>query len=434
MKNYRELTNNLIEFINNSPSVFHAVDNMKNILENAGYIELKEGSEWILDKGGRYYVVRNESTIAAFALPVMSDYKEIQGFHIVAAHSDSPTFKIKDNPEIVTDGKYIKLNTEKYGGMIMNSWLDRPLSVAGRVAVRENGRIVSKLVNVDKDMLVIPNVAIHMNRDINTGMDYNAQVDLLPLYSQADIENRKNFIDIIAEYSGADKRDILAHDLFLYVRDKGRIIGGNNEYIMSPKLDDLQCAFSAVTAIAEENDNTTTYVNMCVVFDNEEVGSGTRQGADSTFLEDILVRIQEAFGENSSWLKRKISDSILISADNAHAVHPNHPEKADLTNRPYVNGGVVIKYHGGQKYTTDALTAGYIKDLCINANIPFQTFANRSDMAGGSTLGNISISHVSMPSVDIGMPQLAMHSAVETGGVRDTEYAVKMMKAFYSKE
>lgn len=434
MKNYIELTNNLIEFINNSPSVFHAVDNMKNILENAGYIELKEGSEWILDKGGRYYVVRNESTIAAFALPVMSDYKEIQGFHIVAAHSDSPTFKIKDNPEIVTDGKYIKLNTEKYGGMIMNSWLDRPLSVAGRVAVRENGRIVSKLVNVDKDMLVIPNVAIHMNRDINTGMDYNAQVDLLPLYSQADIENRKNFMDIIAEYSGTDKRDILAHDLFLYVRDKGRIIGGNNEYIMSPKLDDLQCAFSAVTAITEENDNTTTYVNMCVVFDNEEVGSSTRQGADSTFLEDILLRIQEAFGENNSWLKRKISDSILISADNAHAVHPNHPEKADLTNRPYVNGGVVIKYHGGQKYTTDALTAGYIKDLCINANIPFQTFANRSDMAGGSTLGNISISHVSMPSVDIGMPQLAMHSAVETGGVRDTEYAVKMMKAFYSKE
>lgn len=433
MKNYIELTNSLMEFINDSPSVFHAADNMKNILENAGYVELKEGSEWILDKGGRYYVMRNFSTIAAFELPSVSDYNEVHGFHIVAAHGDSPTFKVKDNPEIAVDGKYVKLNTEKYGGMIMSSWFDRPLSVAGRLAVRENGRIVSKLVNVDKDMLVIPNVAIHMNRDINAGMDYNAQIDLLPLYSQAYIDNGKDFMDIIAEYSGVDRCNILAHDLFLYVRDKGRIIGGNNEYILSPKLDDLQCAFSAITAISDEI-NKTKYVNMCVVFDNEEVGSGTRQGADSTFLEDILVRIQEAFGKNSSWLKRMISDSMLISADNAHAVHPNYPGKADLTNRPYLNGGVVIKYHGGQKYTTDALTAGYIKDLCIKAGVPFQTFANRSDMAGGSTLGNISVSHVSVPSVDIGMPQLAMHSAVETGGVKDTEYAVKMMKAFYMSE
>lgn len=432
MKSYRKLADNLMKFIDSSPSVFHAVDNMKNILESSGYAELEEGSEWVITKGGRYYVVRNDSTIAAFTIPSECDYDDIKGFHIVAAHGDSPTFKIKDNPEIVSDGKYIKLNTEKYGGMIMSSWFDRPLSVAGRLAVRENGKVVSKLVNVDKDMLVIPNVAIHMNRDVNTGMDYNAQIDLLPLYSQADIENRKFFMDILAQYSGADRRDILAHDLFLYVRDKGRIIGANDEYILSPKLDDLQCAFSAITAIAEENGNETKYINMCVIFDNEEVGSSTRQGADSTFLEDTLVRIQEAFGKNSSWLKRRIHESMLISADNAHAVHPNHTEKADVTNRPYINGGVVIKYHGGQKYTTDALTAAYIKDLCIKEKIPFQTFANRSDMAGGSTLGNISISHVSVPSVDVGMPQLAMHSAVETGGVRDTEYAVKMMKAFYS--
>jgi aspartyl aminopeptidase len=277
-----------------------------------------------------------------------------------------------------------------------------------------------------------------MNRDINSGMNYNPQVDLLPLYSQAEIENGKEFMDIIAEYGKVNKEDILAHDLYLYVRESGRIIGGNEEYILSPKLDDLQCVYSAITALIQADDNaendshTQKYINMCVIFDNEEVGSGTKQGADSTFMEDVIVRIQESLGENNSWLRKMIADSMLISADNAHAVHPNHPEKSDPTNRPYVNGGIVIKYHGGQKYTTDAITAAYIKKICMEAKVPYQTFTNRADMAGGSTLGNISTAHVSIPSVDIGLPQLAMHSAVETGGVRDTDYAIQVIKQFFT--
>lgn len=433
MESCRVLTGQLLEFINNSPSVFHGIENLKKILENSGFHELRENEGWSVQNGGAYYVVRNESTIGAFMLPKTMDDQTIKGFHIVAAHSDSPTFKIKENPEIIVEEQYVKLNTEKYGGMIMSSWFDRPLSVAGRIIVKEKGRIVSKLVNVDRDLLVIPNVAIHMNRDINNGMKYNPQIDLLPLYSQKESEDGKEFMGIVAEYAGVSKDEILAHDLYLYVRDKGRVIGGNEEYILSPRLDDLQCAFSAITALAESNsDKDKERINMCVIFDNEEVGSGTRQGADSTFLEDMVLRIQEVLGKNDSWTRQMISDSILISADNAHAVHPNHPEKADLTNRPFINKGIVIKYHGEQKYTTDGMTAAFMKDLCDEAGVPFQTFANRSDMVGGSTLGNISVAHVSVPSVDIGLPQLAMHSAVETAGVRDTEYAVQMMKQFFS--
>jgi aspartyl aminopeptidase len=414
------------------------MENYKKVAENLlDFRELKENEDWNVETGGKYYVIRNDSTIAAFHIPEVR-YNYINGFHIVAAHSDSPTFKIKDNPDIKVEDKYIKLNTEKYGGMIMSSWLDRPLSVAGRIAVKEGERIVSRLVNVDRDMLVIPNMPIHMNRDINSGMNYNPQVDLLPLYSQAEIENGKEFMDIIAEYGKVNKEDILAHDLYLYVRESGRIIGGNEEYILSPKLDDLQCVYSAITALIQADDNaendshTQKYINMCVIFDNEEVGSGTKQGADSTFMEDVIVRIQESLGENNSWLRKMIADSMLISADNAHAVHPNHPEKSDPTNRPYVNGGIVIKYHGGQKYTTDAITAAYIKKICMEAKVPYQTFTNRADMAGGSTLGNISTAHVSIPSVDIGLPQLAMHSAVETGGVRDTDYAIQVIKQFFT--
>ncbi|MGN1148770.1 MAG: M18 family aminopeptidase, partial [Lachnospiraceae bacterium] len=309
------------------------------------------------------------------------------------------------------------------------TWLDRPLSVAGRITLKEDGKIVSRLVNVDRNLLVIPNVAIHMNREANSGMEYNAQVDMLPLYGDAGDE--KSFLESVAEAAGIKAEEILSHDLFLYVREKGRVIGGNGEYLLSPKLDDLQCAFSAMTAMAEST--PACYINVCAVFDNEEVGSGTRQGADSTFLVDVIARIQEAFGKKDSWLRQKIADSLLISADNAHAVHPNHPEKADPTNRPYLNGGIVIKYHGSQKYTTDALTAAELKELCREAEVPVQTYTNRSDIAGGSTLGNISTAHVSVPSVDIGLPQLAMHSAVETAGCKDTAYAIRMFQVFYGK-
>ncbi|MCM1189638.1 MAG: M18 family aminopeptidase [bacterium] len=420
----------MLEFIERSPSCFHAVANAAKLLEEHGFCELRETQEWHVEAGKGYYVTRNDSSLIAFRLPEASE--GIQGFHIAASHSDSPSFKIKEAPEKIVDGHYVTLNTEKYGGMILSTWLDRPLSVAGRVVVREKEETVTRLVNADKDLLVIPNVAIHMNREMNNGVAYNPQVDMLPLYSECG-EKRKGgaLLKRIAKAAGVKREDILGHDLFLYVREKGRIVGENGEFVLSPRLDDLQCVFSAVKAFVTAQPEQ--YINVCAVFDNEEVGSGTKQGADSTFLEDVLWRLSECLGASRSEYLRLVAGSFLISADNAHAVHPNHPEKADPTNRPYLNGGIVIKYHGSQKYTTDAVSAAKLKLLCEQAKVPYQTYANRSDIAGGSTLGNISTAHVSVSSVDIGLPQLAMHSAVETAGARDTGYAVDALKVFFGE-
>lgn len=428
MKEYQKRAKEMLEFIEKSPSCFHAVANIKKLLEEQGFQELKEAANWELVSGKGYYVVRNDSSVIAFRLP----QGEAEGFHITAAHSDSPSFKIKEAPEIAVEERYVKLNTEKYGGMILSTWLDRPLSVAGRVVVREKDSIVSKLVNVDKDLLVIPNVAIHMNRDMNKGVEYNPQTDMLPLFADCSEGRKKNaFMKRIAKAADVKQEDILGHDLFLYTREKGRILGENGEFVLSPRLDDLQCVYAAVKAFCESV--PAQYMNVCAVFDNEEVGSGTKQGADSTFLEDTLFRIGESLKLDRSGYLRLVAGSFLISADNAHAVHPNHPEKADPTNRPYLNGGVVIKYHGSQRYTTDAVSAAKLRYLCEQAKVPFQSYANRSDIAGGSTLGNISTAHVSVSSVDIGLPQLAMHSAVETAGVRDTAYAIDMLKVFFAE-
>ncbi len=428
MKEYMKCAREVLDFIEKSPSCFHAVANVKEMLQEQGFTEVKEAQKWELVPGEGYYVTRNDSALIAFRLPE----KPARGFHMTAAHSDSPTFKIKELPEMTVEEHYVKLNTEKYGGMILSTWLDRALSVAGRVVVREGRELVTKLVNVDKDLLVIPNVAIHMNREMNQGVAYNPQCDMLPLFADCSEGKKKNaFMKRIAKAAGVKAEDILSHDLFLYPREKGRVLGENGEFLLSPRLDDLQCVFAESRAFCESRPEE--YINVCAVFDNEEVGSGTKQGADSTFLEDTLYRIAEGLGLEKGDYLRMIAESFLISADNAHAVHPNHPEKADPTNRPYVNGGIVIKFHGSQKYATDAVSAAKLKGLCEEAHVPYQTYANRSDIAGGSTLGNISTAHVSVSSVDIGLPQLAMHSAVETAGAKDTFYAVEMMKKFFAE-
>ncbi len=432
MKEYRKCAKEMLEFIEKSPSCFHVIANIKEMLNGAGFTELAETEDWrMLAAGQGYYVVRNDSSVIAFRLP--KSLKESRGFHIVAAHSDSPTFKVKESPEIMMEDKYVKLNTEKYGGMILSTWLDRPLSVAGRVVVRgKEKELVTKLVNIDKDLCVIPNVAIHLGRDMNKGVEYNPQVDMLPLFADSmDSQGKGALLKKVAKAADVKSGEILAHDLFLYVRDKGRILGENGEFVLSPRLDDLQCVYAVTKAFADSSPED--YINVCAVFDNEEVGSGTRQGADSTFLEDVLLRISESMELSTGDFRRMVAGSFLISADNAHAVHPNHPEKADPTNRPYLNNGIVIKYHGSQKYTTDAVSAAKMKRICEEAGVPYQTYANRSDIIGGSTLGNISTAHVSVTSVDIGLPQLAMHSAVETAGVRDTEYAIRAFKVFYAE-
>lgn len=428
MKEYLRYAKEMLEFIEKSPTCFHVAANLAETLEKLGFEELEETESWEIESGGKYFVTRNGSSLIAFQIPEGKP----AGFHISAAHSDSPTFKVKESPEMTVENVYLKLNTEKYGGMILSTWLDRALSVAGRIVVKGKDGLESRLVNIDKDLLVIPSVAIHMNREANKGVEYNPQTDMLPLYADCNDGKKKGLLrKRVAKAAGVKLEEILAHDLYLYTREKGRIIGDGGDFILSPRLDDLQCVYASAKAFA--GSTPQKYIAVCAVFDNEEVGSGTKQGADSTFLEDTLWRIGESLGVSRSDFLRLVAGSFLISADNAHAVHPNHPEKADPTNRPYLNKGIVIKYHGSQKYATDAVSAAEMKRICDVAKVPCQTYANRSDIAGGSTLGNISTAHVSVSSVDIGLPQLAMHSAVETAGTRDTNYAVDAFRVFFGE-
>ena len=420
---YRETAEQHLAFIEKSPSCFHAIKNMKDILLAEGFAQLREEDKWEIVNGGKYFVTRNDSSIVAFTIPETGAF----GYRIMASHSDSPTFKIKENPEMEVDKKYVKLNVERYGGMLCAPWFDRPLSVAGRVIVKEGDAFVTKFVDVDRDLLMIPNLAIHMNREVNDGYKYNAQVDMLPLYG--DISSKDTFMKSIAEAAGVKEEDILGHDIFLYNRVKGSIWGANEEFVSSSRLDDLQCAFSSLQGFLKGEKKE--YAAVHCVLDNEEVGSGTKQGAASTFLYDTLVRINECLGLSYEEYLRALAKSFMLSADNAHAVHPNHKEVADPVNRPYMNEGIVIKHSANQKYCTDGVSAAVFKDLCREAGVPFQTFTNRSDMLGGSTLGNISNTKVALNAVDIGLPQLAMHSPYETAGVKDTYYLIQAAEKFF---
>ena len=413
----------LLAYIGRSPSPFHAIEAAKNMLVQAGFVEVSEKEKWELEKGGSYFVTRNDSAIIAFRIPEAG----VKGFHMVASHGDSPSFKIKEQAELTCEQAYTKLNVEKYGGMIMSSWFDRPLSVAGRVYVNTPEGIRKRLICFDEDLMVIPSLAIHMNREMNNGVKYSAQTDMCPLVSTC--ADKTLFCKMLAEKAGVTAEEILGHDLYLYTRQPGLVLGSEKDMLLSPRLDDLECAYGSIQAMIESKPEQ--FVNVCAVLDNEEVGSSTRQGADSDFLYNTLKRIVYSFGGKEESYMQAIAESFLISADNAHAVHPNHPEKADPTNRPVLNGGIVIKYSGNQKYTSDAFTGSVMKKLCMDAEVPYQIYYNHSDVQGGSTLGNISTAHVSVASVDIGLPQLAMHSAVETAGAKDVEYLVKVLKEYY---
>lgn len=441
----------LLDFIRSSPSCYHAVDNIRRKLIEKGFTELSEGEDWSVEVGGKYFVARNSSSIIAFRIPE----RVVGGFMVVASHSDSPTFRVKPNPELSGPENYIRLNTERYGGMILDSWFDRPLSVAGRIMVRENGRIAEKLVSVDDDLLIIPHVAIHMLKS-NDGIVYNPAQDLVPLFGLAgpDEKPQGSLMKIVAEAAGVDQDSILSHDLFLVNRQRQSVWGRSKEFISSPKLDDLQCAFSAFEAFidSESNNSTNSGHSIPVMFvaDNEEVGSATMQGAGSTFLADTLLRVTSALevcgakcdcfgayctnsaGNSIAAYRRMLASSMLLSADNAHAVHPNHPELADPTHRPRLNGGVVIKYNAAQFYTTDSYSSAIFLEMCKKVGVPTQMFCNRSDIRGGSTLGSISNTKVPLHAVDIGVAQLAMHSSYETCGAFDTGYMINAMKEFFS--
>ena len=413
----------LLDFIDRSPECYHVIENLKEML--AGAQRLEETEEWQLSYGRTYYVDRNGSSLIAFRLPAAG---RAGGFQIGAAHSDFPAFKVKPGGEITVEQHYVKLNVEKYGGMLYAPWLDRPLSVAGRLLVREGSRLAVRLVNIDRDLVLIPNLAIHMNRQANEGMTLNPQVDLLPLFGGAGAKGA--LLELAAEAAGVLAEDIMGTDLFLYNRMKGAVWGAEEEFISSRSLDDLQCAWSLMKAFVQA-EPAPDRISVCCVFDNEETGSLTKQGADSTFLSDVLSRISDCLGYMPQEHQRCLRSSFMVSADNAHGVHPNHPEAADPSCRPYLNGGIVIKYNANQKYTTDGVSEAVFRTVCQRAGVPCQTYCNRSDIAGGSTLGNISNAHVSVNTVDIGLPQLAMHSSYETAGAKDAGFLIKAMKVFF---
>jgi len=416
-----DILKDLMDFLDSSVTMFHAINECEKVLQRSGFIYLPENGKWNINKG-KYYTKRNSSSLIAFDI-AEGDYR----FQISAAHSDSPTFKLKDRPVIEANG-YLKLNVEGYGGMINATWLDKPLTLAGRVMVNTDKGIETRLLHIDRDLLIIPNVPIHFNREINKGFAFNNQVDMLPILSAGNLKEA-DFDNILAKELGIEPEAILAKDLYLVNRQKAAIIGFDNELISSGRLDDLECVYTSLRGFVEaENKN---HINVFAVFDNEEVGSVTKQGAMSTFLASTLDRVNTALGKSKEEYYRAIAKSILISCDNAHAVHPNHPELFDVKNRPVLNQGIAIKESANQKYTTDAFSRAILKKILEKKNIPYQTFANRSDIAGGSTLGNLSNTVVSMNAVDIGLPQLAMHSAYETAGAKDVGYAFETLKAFF---
>lgn len=418
----KSIDKELMSFINETPNTYYCVDNLRKKLIENGFEELYENEPWVnLNKEGKYFVIRNDSSLIAFK---MSNKKENIGFNITSVHTDSPSFYIKPNSDMF-EGNYMKLNVGGYGGMLNYTWLDRPLSLAGRVITLKDGMYEKQLVNIDKDLLVIPSQATHINPEANQNFSLNRQVDMLPVIS---LSNDKKLEDIIRENlskSGKDVDKICDYDLYLYNRDSAKYVGLNDELILAPRLDDLASLFPAFASFVE-SDNTNS-INVLCAFNNEEIGSLTLQGADSPFLIDTLTRIAEASNIN---LLVALNNTFVISADNAHAMHPNASSKSDPTNKVLLNNGVVIKHH--TNYTTDAITSSLFKGICEQAKVPYQDFACRSDMRCGATLGGISQSHVGVDSVDIGLPQLAMHSTNETIGSKDVLYMYKALLEFYN--
>ncbi len=405
----------LKSFLDGAHSLYHAVDSLVWELEAAGYACLPENGSWELVPGGRYYTTRGASAVIAFRLPQGTP----TGFMLSASHSDRPSFKLKENGELT--GKYTRLSVEKYGGMLMAPWLDRPLSVAGRVMVETEHGLESRLVDIDRDLLLIPNVAIHMNREANSGYKWNPAVDMLPLVGGEQAKGK-----LLEELESLAGGHILGHDLYLYIRQKASIWGVEEEYISAAGLDDLACAWCCTRGFLESGDSPAIPV-LCVL-DSEEVGSCSPQGAASGFLDTVLDRICRT----GRWDKAELlSQSFMVSADNAHALHPNQPALSDGQNAPLLNGGVVLKFSGSLRYATDGLSGAVWRKVCGHAQVPVQTFYNRADLPGGSTLGTVSLAQVAVPTVDIGLPQLAMHSCYETCGVRDVGYLAAAMTAYY---
>lgn len=414
----------LLNYISSSPSPFHAVKTTADHLKADGYTFLDRGAEWKLVPGGKYYTTFNDSSLIAFRIPA----DRPAGFIITASHSDTPVFKIKPGIERNAAEHYIQLNTERYGGVLVYTWFDRPLGIAGRVLVDNDGMVETRLIDPQQDVAIIPSMPPHLNKEANSGFAPNLSVDTFPLCCMA--ENSGSFAALIAEEAGVPEAAVLGMDLNLYCRERGAVIGPGKEFISSARLDDLACAFGCLEGFLTASESKA--VSVYCLFDNEEVGSSTKQGAASTILLNTLRRVNEGLGYGSAEFDQLLNTSFLASADNAHAVHPNHPEFFDKYNAPVLNRGLVIKYNAMQRYTTDGVSSALFRTICREAGAETQNYSNRSDLPGGSTLGSIATTHMPIRSVDIGLPQLAMHSCYETMGAEDLMQLVKAVKTLYS--
>ena len=423
----------VIEFIDESPSTYHVVKNCSDILDENGFERIMPREKWEIKKGGKYFFKKSSSTIIAFTVGENFDVKK--GFKIFGAHTDSPCFRIKPNPEIVTEN-IVRLNTEVYGGPILSTWFDRPLSIAGRVIVKGEDPFFPKTIKIkiDEPLLTIPNLAIHQNREVNNGVKIDKQNDVLPVISliNKNFEKEGYLEKIILEKTGIKKEDIIDFDLYLYATEKGCLLGANEEFMSSPKLDNLASVYTGIIGLVEAEENQDR-INIFVAFDNEEIGSATKQGADSNYLLNTLERISLALGFNRSDFLQMLESSYILSADAAHAAHPAHLGKTDPTNRGKINEGISIKISAKQKYTSDGYSIAVIRHLIEGTEIRIQPFVNESNELGGSTIGPISSTHLDIDGVDLGVPMFAMHSVRELCGIFDMFYLKELAKEFFSK-
>ena len=426
----RKFAENLLDYIYESPTAFNAVKTSKEFLVKNGFVELKMNEKWQIKVEGKYFVTKNSSALTAF---VINSDKIEDGFRIIGSHSDSPTFRVKPKAEMAVENTYLKLNTEGYGGAILSSWFDRPLSIAGRVVLKSDNILcpTEEIIDIKKPLCIIPNLAIHMNRSVNDGYKFNKQKDTLPLVGLInDTLEKDNFLlKEISKSLNVKKEDIIDFDLYLYEYEKGCIMGPNDEFISSSRLDNLSMAHASLHGLIDSKGQKG--INIAAIFDNEEVGSSTKQGADSNMLRNILERICLSLGKDREDFFAMVYSSFMISADLAHALHPNVTEKHDPTSRPVMGGGPVIKISANQSYTTDAFSAGVYKSICDKCGVKYQEFVNRSDERGGSTIGPISSTHLDINSVDIGSPILSMHSVRELGCVQDHYNIYKTFVEFY---
>ena len=414
----------LAAHIDRSPTCYHVAANAAALLRENGYTRLEEVRRWQLQPGGKYFMERGGSALIAFRVPA----KRPEGFRMAAAHGDSPCFKLKENAAL-REGGYLRLNTEVYGGLRMSTWFDRPLSVAGRLLTEMDGAIRQTLVNIDRDLLVIPSVAVHFDRGANEGVKYRANVDTLPLAGSQEAED---ILALAAETAGVRREDILGSDLHLYCRQPGAVLGSSGELFLAPRLDDQACVWGCLQGFLESAGGAA-YMPVFCLLDHEEVGSATPEGAASSLVRDVLRRAAGALGIDEEGYQMLLARSMLVSADNAHAVHPNHPEFSDRDNAPHLGGGVVLKFSAQRRYATDGISAAAFRAICRRADVPLQTMLNRSDLPGGSTLGSIAGTLLPVGAVDIGLAQLAMHSAVEVMGAEDYPRLIAAMRQFYSE-